>query len=184
MKPGLLFFLLFSSLASTAQSLDYISVRKPNGQVVKNFYTGSDVLFQLADGSYLKGPIENVRNDSVYVRVYDIRYYPTAWGTYMKDTVATTDIGIRYKEISRVFLNRRKTFFQRTAGPLLMLGGGTYLAVNLLNGAFYDLPLTDSKNLRRLGIAAGSFGLGYLFKKLFASDGFSSRKLHIVYVDL
>lgn len=75
-------------------------------------------------------------------------------------------------------------FFQRSAGPLLMLGGGAYLAVNVLNGAFYELPITDRKNLRRIGAAVGAFGLGYLLKKLFASDGFSKKGDKIVYVDL
>jgi hypothetical protein len=184
MKPLLLFFFLLFILTASSQSLDYISVRKANGQVVKNYYAGSDVVFQLNDGSYLRGPIQTIRNDSVYVTLYDIRYYPTTWGTYMKDTIATRIVGIRYKEISRIFLNRHRSFFQRMAGPLLMIGGAGYLTVNVLNGAFYHQPITDSKNLQRIGTAAGVFGLGYLFKRLFASDGFSKKNERIVYVDL
>lgn len=184
MKPLLL--LLFSCTIQTtfSQSLDYISIRKKNGRVVKNIYTGSNVLLQTVDGSYLQGPVNLVRNDSLFLTIYDIRLYPTMWGSIVRDTIAKILIGIHHKDIKRVHLNKRTTFVQRTAGPLLMLGGAGYLAVNVLNGAVFDLPITDSRNVKRLSIAAGMFGIGYLIQKLFASDGFSKKKHQILYVDL
>ncbi len=184
MKPLLLFCFLLANHFLFAQSLDYLSVRKQNGQVVKNFYAGSDILLQLNDGSYLKGPLKTLINDSVYVTVYDIRWYPTPWGTYAKDTLTTTIVGIKTSDISRIHLSRRRSFFQRISGPLLMIGGAGYLVLNVLNGALFDLPITDGQNLRRIGTAAGAFGTGFLLSKLFAADGFSKKKHRIVYVDL
>ena len=184
MKSLLVACILLCTKTIFAQSPDYISVRKQNGLVVKNFYAGSTILMQLNDGTYLAGPIEIIRNDSVYVTLYDVRRYATTWETYVRDTVSTVLAGVRFTEISRIHLSRRRTFWERSAGPMLMLGGGGYLVVNLLNGAFYDYPLTDSRNLRRIGIAAGAAGLGYLFTRLFASDGFSKKKHRLVYVDL
>ncbi|HEV7331924.1 MAG TPA: hypothetical protein VGN63_12865 [Flavisolibacter sp.] len=184
MKPLLLVCLLFFVQTIFGQSLDYISVRKQNGRVLKNIYTGSVVLMQLTDGSYLQGPVQAVRNDSVFVIWYDIRYYPTNFGTYVRDTITTTVTGTRFQDIKRIHLEQRRSFLKQAAGPLLMIGGGGYLALNVLNGALYELPLTDSRNLRRIGTAAGAFGLGFLFRKLFASDGFSKRKHSIVYIDL
>lgn len=184
MKPLLLFCLLASLQEVHAQSLDYISVRKQNGRVLKNFYAGSTILLEQTNGRYLQGPVYAVRNDSVYVTVYDIRFYPTNLGTHVRDTISITNVGLRYQEIKRIFLDPHRGFFKRSAGPLLMIGGGGYLALNILNGAFYNMPITDSKNLRRIGTAAGAFGLGYLFSRLFSSDGFSKRKHNIVYVDL
>lgn len=184
MKPLLLFLFLCSLQTAFAQSLDYISVRKQNGRVLKNFYTGSEIVLQQTDGSYLNGPVQNIRNDSLFLLLYDIRYYPTAWGTYMKDTVATTLVGMPVRQIRRILLNRRKSFLQRTASPLLMAGGAGYFALNILNGALFDLQQTDGKNLRRVGIAGGVFGVGLLLKKLFASDGFSKKTHRILYIDL
>ena len=184
MKPLLLLVAFFLLQTGIAQSLDYLSVRKGRDRVVKNFYAGSGIQLQLADGSYLAGPVQSIRNDSVFVTVYDIRYYPTAWGTYLRDTVATTLVGLRNKDIQRIYLHRRQPFLQRTAGPLLMLGGAGFFTLNVLNGAFFDNSLTGRKNVQRIGIAAGAFGVGYLVKKLFASDGFSTKRHHIVYVDL
>lgn len=169
---------------ASAQSLDYISLRKKNGRSIKNFYTGSTILFQTTDGNYTEGPIKAIRNDSVYITVYDIRYMPTIYGTFVRDTIATFYPGVLYKEIKRIQIKRRRGFLESRTGPLLMIGGAGYFALNVLNGSIYNQPLTDKRNLRTLSIAAGSFGLGYLIDKLFVSDGFSKKSQRIVYVDL
>src|SRR5829696_4560303 len=160
MKLLLLFVFLFFMNFVFAQSLDYISVRKKNGSVVKNFYSGSSVLLQLTGGNYLMGPIKTIKNDSVFVVLYDIRWLPTIYGTRIRDTVSTTLIGINYKDIQRIHLAKKQGFVQRSAGPLLMIAGGGYLVLNVLNGAFFNLPVTDSQNLKTLGIAAGTFAIG------------------------
>lgn len=184
MKPLLLACLLFATQAATAQSLDYISLRKGSGRVVKNFYTGSSILLQLTDGSYLQGSIHAIRNDSLWVVVYDIRYLPTVFGTYVRDTIATTPVPLHYKDIRRIQVSQKQNFWQRISPPLLMLGGGGYLVLNVLNGALYRQRVTDRENLPKLGTAAGAFGLGFLFQKLFAQDGFSKKSHRVVYVDL
>lgn len=184
MKPPLLILLILLVRSASAQSLDYISIRKQSGRAVNNIYAGSNVLVQLQNGQYLQGPVKTVKNDSLFVTLYDIRYYSTPWGTYVRDTITTTTAGVHYKDIKRVKLAHRRGFFQRASGPLLMIGGAGYLTLNVLNGALFDLPITDKKNVQRLGTAAGAFGLGFLLNKLFASDGFSKKKHQIVYVDL
>lgn len=65
-----------------------------------------------------------------------------------------------------------------------MLGGGGYLALNLLNGAVFRLPITDKKNLRTLGISGSALGVGYLLSKLLSSDGFTKKKHAVKYIDL
>jgi hypothetical protein len=179
--PLLLFLFLQNA---TAQSLDYLSVRKKNGRVVKNVYAGSKVLLQTTNGAYLEGPVQTIRNDSIYITLYDVRLYRTQIGSVIRDTVTTSVLSVHYKDVSRVYLNKRSGSFQRTAGPLLMIGGAGFLTLNILNGALFNLPVTDSENLKTLGVAAGAFGLGYILQKLFASDGFSKKKHQLVYVDL
>lgn len=181
LKLGLL-LLLAQNLS--AQSLDYISIRKKNNRVVKNIYSGSQVLLQTTDNSYLHGPVEAIRHDSLYVRIFDVRTYATVWGTRVKDTISNTLIGLHKTDIKRVHLGKRTSFLQRTGGPLLMLGGAGYTALNLLNGAFLNEPIADKQNRKRLGIAAGLFGVGFLLQKLFATDGFSKESHRLVYVDL
>lgn len=185
MKP-LLLFCFFYSLVQTAsaQSLDYISVKKQNGRTLKNIYAGSQVLLHLQNGQYVQGPVQVVKNDSLFLIVYDVRFYPTPWGTYVRDTISTLINSYHYKDIQRVHLHKQQGFIKRKAGPILMIGGAGYLVLNILNGAIFDLPITDKQNLRRIGTAGGAFGLGYLLHKLFATDGFSKKSHRIIYVDL
>src|SRR5215204_6447628 len=133
MKLLLFLSLLFFSNQIFSQSLDYISVRKKNGRVIKNFYSGSTIVLQTVENRYLQGPIHAIRNDSVFVTLYDIRYFPTQFGTYVKDTVSITLAGINKTEIKAIMLQQRKSFFQRTVPSLLMIGGAGYLTLNLLN---------------------------------------------------
>ena len=184
MKPTLLLFSFLFVYASFSQGLDYISVRKRNGAVVKNFYAGSEITLQTTEGLYLQGPVKAVQNDTVYLTLYDIRYMPTVYGGFVRDTLTTTIVGLYYKDIRRIHLKGRKNFFQRNGPALLMLGGGGYLALNVLNGAFYNQSLSGKDRLKRAGIGAALFGIGYLLQKLFQSDGFSKPSQPVVYVSL
>lgn len=184
MKPLVLFFSFFAAQNCLAQSLDYVSVRKKNGRVVKNFYAGSDVLLQTTDGAYLQGPVKTVRNDTVFLTLYDVRSVPTIYGGYRRDTLTASILGVHYKDIKRIHLGRRSNFYRRNGPSLLMLGGGGYFALNVLNGTFFTESIHSSDKVKRLGISAGVFFLGYFLKKLLQSDGFSRSSQQIVYVNL
>ena len=184
MKPLLLVCFFFFSLSCFSQSLDYISVRKKNGSVIKNFYAGSTIVVQTTSGQYLQGPIQTIKNDSVFLIIYDIRYFPTVYGTYVKDTISTTIAGLKKDDIQRILIQKRRNFLQRTVSPIAMIGGAGYFTLNLLNGTFFDNEVSGKKKLKVLGISAGTFGIGYLIQKLFSSDGFTKKSHQIVYVDL
>ena len=132
---------------------------------------------------YLQGPITTLRNDSVFITLFDIRYLPTVFGTYVKDTISTTIVGLKTNDIKRVMLQKRKNFLERTVAPLAMIGGAGYFTLNLLNGTFFDDSVSGDDKLKVLGISVGTFGLGFLIKKL-SSDGFTKKSHRIVYVDL
>ncbi|RYZ31169.1 MAG: hypothetical protein EOO10_00035 [Chitinophagaceae bacterium] len=184
MKPLLSICFFFFSLSCFSQSLDYISVRKKNGIVIKNFYAGSNIVVQTTSGSYLQGPIQTIKNDSVFITLYDIRYFPTVYGTYFRDTIAITIVSLRKDEIQRILIQKRRNFLQRTVAPIAIIGGAGYFTLNLLNGTFFDNDVSGNRKLKVLGVSAGTFGIGYLIQKLFSSDGFSKKSHQIVYVDL
>ena len=184
MKPTLVFFLLLVVHLSFAQSLDYISVRKKNGRVLKNFFSGSDILLQTTDGTYWQGPVRTLQNDTLYLTVYDVRYMPTVYGGFVRDTLTTSVVPVYYKNIKRIQLNPHENFFQRTGPVLLMLAGGGYLTLNILNGAFYNQSVPGRERVRKIAAGASLFGLGYLLQKLFHSDGFSKPSHQILYTNL
>jgi hypothetical protein len=184
MKLLLISSLVLTGFFTQAQSPDYISVRKKTGRVVKNFYTGSRITVQTKDGGYWEGPISAIRNDSIFLTIYDIRFYPTVFGTRMRDTAAVLPLGLSYNDLARVYLSVRQSFWQRSLPSLMMVGGAGYLSLNVLNGALFSLPLTDEKNLRKIGISAGALAAGFFLSKLFHSDGFSTSRHRLLYVKL
>ncbi|MGE5519411.1 MAG: hypothetical protein ACM3VS_05730 [Candidatus Dadabacteria bacterium] len=184
MKAPFVLLMFLLSLTANSQSADYISVRKWTGKTMKNFYQGSNILLQTTDGSILQGPIKSIRNDSVYLTIYTTRYFPTIWGTRQLDTISIVDLGLKFKEISRIHFGKKSGFFARNAGPLMMIGGTGYLSLNLLNALTLPGSVTDRDNLRKISIAGGIVVVGYFLNKLLYSDGFTNKKYKIHYVDL
>ncbi len=182
--PRLLVLSLLLVFAFYANAQDMISVRKKNGRSLKTFVAGLPIAFETNDGSYIEGPIQSIRNDSILVSYYDIRTVMTHLGVYVRDTVARYLLGFHYTDIKRVKLYKYRHFFLGKVSSLLQIGGAGYLALNIINGAYLDQPITSKENLKKLGISVGSFGLGLLLRKLFSSDTFSSKQARIVYLKL
>jgi hypothetical protein len=183
MNRLLLLPLLIISLYAQAQSPDFISVRKSNGRTVRSFMPGLSITLETKSGNWLQGPIEAIRNDSIIVRQYMVRRY-LQWGVLQLDTIGTTLLPIHYLAIDRIYLNKRRSFWQRRTGPLLITGGGGYLLLNLLNGAILKDPIGSSGNIRKLGISAGALGAGLLFQKYLAGSDYSTSRHRIVYVKM
>lgn len=174
--------MLFSAQLALPQSGDYLSVRKPNGRVVKNFMPGSPIVLQTREGRYWEGPITAIQHDSLFLTIYDVRLLPTPWNSYIRDTVAVFPLALHVTDIVRIYLSPHRSFWQRSAPTLLMIAGAGYTVLNLANGATYGLPLTDKKNVKRLGISTGLFATGFLLHRIFRSDGFTTERHHIEYV--
>ena len=183
-KLPLAFFLIVMHVSLLAQVSDIISVKKKNGRTIKNFYEGSRIFFQTNDGGYIEGPIEKIHHDTISVRMYTVQKAVTSFGTYAFDTLNTFLVNENYKDIRRIQVYTRRGSVRKKIGLLMMAGGAAYAAVNLLNGSFFDLPITDKKNLRTIGISAGVFVLGFINNKFLLPDLFSRKKDEIVYITL
>jgi len=180
----IILFLLFFYLLSHSQSPDFISVKKKNGITLKTYRTGLPITFENTFGETISGPIESIRNDSVFVRIYDRRVFMTNLGVTIVDTITTYVSGFHYKEIKRVKLYEKKRFIRSKIDRLLIYGGAGYFILNIANGAFFDSPITDKKNLKRLGISLGAIGTGILIRKFFGINNYSRKKHKIVYVNM
>ncbi len=180
----MIFFLIAITLSLSAQVSDIISVKKKNGLTIKSFYEDSRILFQTKDGEYIEGPIAKIYHDSIFVRMYDIEKIPSSYGSYIFDTLTTYIVSENYKDISRISVYRHHGTVRQKIGVLMMIGGAFYAALNLINGSLFNLPITDKKNLKTLGISAGVFGAGYINNKFFPPNLFSTKKDKIVYISL
>jgi hypothetical protein len=183
-KLVVIFLLAVIHYTSFAQVSDILAVKKKNGKIVKNFFQGSSILFQTKSGDYIEGPIDKIHGDTVYIRMYDIERMTTSVGNYVYDTVSSFLIATNYHDIKRISVYKGRGSIRQKVGVLMMVAGAGYAVLNILNGAFFNLPITDPENLKKLGISAGLVAVGFINNKFFPPNSFSRKKDKITYVSL
>jgi len=174
--------LILSHFSADAQVSDFISVRKKNGRTIKTFMVGSPIVFESRYGSYVDGWIQDIKNDTVFVKTYYTQTMVTPYGARSLDTIGSYVVGIHYKAIGSVKIFNRKRSFVSKIDKLLVIGGVGYLLLNLANGAYLKEPVTNDSNLQSLGISLGAAGAGLLINRFTRRSSFSNKKYRIVYV--
>jgi len=180
LKVLTLLLLLMFSVKTFSQASDFIVVKKRNGRTVKTFFPGLPISFATVDKRQASGLIEAIRNDSIFVKEWDIRPTINSFGIPVTDTVAVYLAGFHYKEIGVVDVSDRMGMQQVTPARLLIIGGSGYIALNLINGAYQHQSVTSSKNLTSLGIAAGAITAGLLVNYISRHK----NKFHVEYVHM
>ena len=167
MKPFLLFLLSnLVCLLVFSQASDFIVVRK-HDRTVKSYFPGLPITLETESNSWVSGWITAIRNDSVFVKEYDVRQVPTTWGVMVLDTAGSYIVGVHYKEIKRIeFDERGQAFGYVKNGAIFMIGGLGYALLNVVNGQYLHESITDSKNMRSLGIALGVAGAGFVLNRI------------------
>jgi hypothetical protein len=166
LKLLLLAILLSISAKNFSQASDFITVKKHNNRTIKTFFPGVPISFVTVYKRPVNGMITDIHHDSIFVKEWDIRVVPTNFGVTMLDTAGVYITGFHYKEIATIDVSDRTKFQQVTPGRILIIGGIGYTALNIINGAYLHEPITDSRNLKNLGIATGAVGTGLLINYL------------------
>jgi hypothetical protein len=184
--PKLLLFFLFChvQLSSIAQLKDYITVQKKSGKVIKSFPIKAQLIFYTKENYLVDGYIDDIRNDSVFVKRYLVKYLPTNVGLTYIDTVGSDVSGFHYKELYRVKVFNKKRFVWPMVGGALLLGGFAKFVLTLVNGLYFRDNLTSPDNLKKFGIATGALALGYFGEPIFAINNFSKKKHRVVYIKM
>jgi hypothetical protein len=179
MLRGIIFIgLLLSSVHLLAQASDFISVKKKNNRTVKTFFPGLPISFETFDKRQVSGLITAIRNDSIFVKQWDVRPMLNSLGIPVTDTLGAYLNGFHYKELNKVSVSDRMKLQQLTPGRILIIGGTGYALLNVINGAYLHESVTSKKNLTSLGIAAGAVGAGLLINYLVKHG----NKYHVEYI--
>ena len=118
----LLTALTLGCFTASSQVSDFISVRKKNGRIIKSFFPGSPIIAETFYGSYLDGWVEAIKNDSVFIKIYDVRYYRAMHGGTIIDTVRSYIIPIYHKEIKSIEVFERRKRIPSKISKLLLIG--------------------------------------------------------------
>ncbi len=163
---------------------DYITLKKPNGRHVAVYFVGTKINFIRAGGQEIEGIVEAVRNDSVFVRQWNIQTYMTQFGTTRVDTFGYFIHKMDYREIYRINTDKKESWRFVKNGSIFMIGGAGYALLNVINGAYLDQPLSDPRNLTSLGIALGVAGGGFILNRIYRKKERTGKKYVIGYVHM
>jgi hypothetical protein len=178
-------FICFGAAAvGQGQMSDFISLRKMNDTHVASYFKGSPISFMHVNGQQISGYIEAIRNDSIFVRQWQIQTFLTTLGTTKVDTVGYFIHKLHYKEIYSIQPDKKENWRFVRNGSIFMIAGAGYAVLNVINGAYLNQPINDPANIRSLGIALGVAGGGFILNRLYKKKEKNGKKYKIIYVKM
>jgi hypothetical protein len=175
-----LLILLFISATSFSQSADFIQLKK-NNKTITTFYSGMNMAFTAESGAYIDALINGIKNDTLYLQQFIIRYLPTTIGTYIVDTVGSYHYKYHYNQIVAIGQKEKTNFNVKGSGAALF-GGGVLLT--LASGVVY---VADKEKFSApLLLASVGLGtLGYFMAKGKKGSGMLiGKKYKLVYMNM
>jgi hypothetical protein len=183
-----LFIVCFASLA---QMPDYISLRKKSGRLVKDYYKGAFITFRTTKDKFYAGEIGQIKDDSIYLKTYQIDKQPTVWGTTFDDTIHKSLTPFYYKEV-HIVINPTIERNPRLKGrwltwwlaKRLKVASAGYIILDVINGLYLGYNITDKNGLTGLGTALGLFVTGFILDKALDSQRYYSKNLKLLYIKM
>ncbi|HNH23211.1 MAG TPA: hypothetical protein PLY26_13735, partial [Ferruginibacter sp.] len=177
----LLPILLLASVSCTAQSADFLVLKKKN-KTIQTFYSGNNISITTQSGAYISALINGIKEDTLYLQEFITRYMLTTFGTYIIDTLGSYRYKFHYNQIRAIGRKQKTNFNWRGSGASLM-GGGSLIVIG--SGIVY---LADKQkfSLPLLLAGAGLGTLGYFMAKgKKGGDGFLiGKKYQLVYMNM
>lgn len=173
--------LLLISTSLFSQSADFIVLKKRN-KTISTFYSGSNISFTAESGAFINASISGIKNDSLYLQEFVIRYQPTTIGTYVIDTAGSYRYKYHYKQIMAIGQKANTNFNTRGSGAALF-GGGVLLTLG--SGVIY---LADrekfSTPLLLASVGLGTLGYFMAKGKKRGSGMLIGKKYKLVYMNM
>ena len=173
--------LLFASTTSLAQSADFIILKKHN-KTIQTFYSGTNISFTSTNGSFINAQINGIKNDTLYLQEFIIRYLPTTIGTYIVDTAGSYHYKYHYNQVAAIGRKEKTNFNTRGSGAALF-GGGVLLS--LASGVVYVADREKfSAPLLLTSVGLGTLGY-FMAKGKKGGNGMAiGKKYRLVYMNM
>ena len=141
MTRVIILILLLIANQTFAQSSDVILLKR-HKKTINRYFSGTDIALTTNTGVYLNAQIVKIKNDSLFLRQFDIRQVPTQLGVFILDTVATYYYKYHYNQIKAIGKTGRR--FNLSGSGASLLGGGILLT--LASGVVF---LVDSISMQK-----------------------------------
>jgi hypothetical protein len=172
---------IFISSASFSQSADFIVLKKHN-KTVTTFYSGSDIAFTAESGAFINATINGIKNDTLYLQEFIIRYLPTTIGTYIIDTAGSYHYKYHYNQIVAIGKKEKINFNTRGSGAALFGGG---ILLTLASGVVYVADREKfSAPLLLASVGLGTLGYFMARGKKHGNGMLIGKKYKLVYMNM
>jgi hypothetical protein len=180
MKSLLPIFLLIST-TSFSQSADFVQLKK-NKKLIAIFYSGMNISITAESGANINALINGIKEDTLYLQEFIIRYLPTNFGTYIIDTTGSYRYKYHYNQIAAIG-KKEKTNFNTKGSGAALLGGGAVLA--LASGVIYVADREKfSASLLLASVGLGILGYFMAKGKKGGNGMVIGKKYKLVYVNM
>ncbi len=177
----LLPILLCITAPAMAQQADFIMLKK-NNKTVATYYSGMNIQLTVESGAYIDALIQGMKEDTLFLQQFIVRYLPTNIGTYIIDTVGSYRYKYHYNQIVAIGKAEKTNFNVKGSGAALF-GGGALIAVG--SGVVY---LADrekfSPTLLLSSIALGTLGYFMIKGKKHGNTMMIGKKYKLVYMNM
>lgn len=163
-----------------AQQSDILLLQK-NNRSIRQFFPGTTISFFTTDGMGVSAVIDHIKSDSLFLLQYDVKMAPNIFGTYSPDTVAVYNLNFSIKNIGSFPADSRKFAFI-TNGNLFMLGGSTYLVLNIVNTLREGDSPFGKDNIPNIIGGVTAFAVGYLLHKTQVTQFRLGKKYKLKYL--
>lgn len=178
MKCILFIVFVFFAGISRGQRTDFILLKKKN-KTIARYYAGTQISFTANTGAYVNALIEGIKNDSLFLKEFIIKTYPTQLGVYVLDTVGTYRYQYHYKDVKVMGKSTKGFDISASAGSLM--GGGLLLT---LGSGIVFLADREKFSPTLLAASASLAAIGYLMAKTSGKGMILGKKYHLVYMGL
>ena len=155
---------------------------KKNNKTITTFYSGGNIAFTSESGSFINALINGIKNDTLYLQEFIIRYLPTNIGTVIIDTVGSYHYKYHYNQVMAIGKKEKTNFDVKGSGAALF-GGGALLT--LASGVVYGVDRKKfSTPLLLASVGLGT--LGFFMAKGKKHDGgmLIGKKYKLVYMNM
>lgn len=180
MQKTLLSLICFTStFAVHAQSA--FLVLKKHHKTIETFFAGSYISCKTGKGEWIDARINNIADDTLYLKPFELVSYINAWGMPASDTLWRHDRKLAVKNIA-AFPRRERSVNYIKNGAILQVASAGYIILNVINTLSSHDALFDNNNGKKLAIAAIIFAIGTLIHQSHSNELTLGRRYRLVYV--
>jgi hypothetical protein len=156
-------------------------VLKKHHRTIETFFTGSYINCKTNKGEWLDGRINNITDDTLCLKLFELVHFINAWGMPASDTLWGHQRKLAVKNIA-AFPRRDQSVNYIKNGTILLAGGAGYIILNVINTLSSGDALFDNNNSTRLSIAAVIFAAGMLIHHSRSNELSLGKRYRLVYL--